>query len=132
MFLKYCMLNHFILVSCSLHGVVSLANDTTEPHECVNREPLLSPGLAGNSLALLVMTRAEQSAGPFLEKLANYVASPPSGQFTYFNNYIEKLIVMMALSEYDLSRGSTDPDLQLSVRSGDSILLEVRCSLNSS
>ena len=72
------------------------------------------------------MTRAGASAGPFREKLANYVASPPAGRYTFFQNHIEKLISMMTLGEYDLSRGSTDPDIELVVRSGDLSLLEVR------
>ncbi|CAD7704742.1 unnamed protein product [Ostreobium quekettii] len=81
-------------------------------------------GLMGNALALLAMTRAGAETGPFGEKLANYVASPPAGKFAYFANYIEKLAVMLALGEYDASRGSTDPDLELDVTSGEVSLLQ--------
>ncbi|CAD7696311.1 unnamed protein product [Ostreobium quekettii] len=80
--------------------------------------------LMGNALALLSMTRAGKSAGPLREKLANYVASPPAGQFAFFPNYIEKLVGMVALAEYDLDRGSADPELELMVRSGNLTLLQ--------
>lgn len=79
----------------------------------------------GNGLALLAMTRANESVGPLREKLANYVASPPAGQFTYFVNYIENLVAMIALGEYDASRGSTDPDIELTVVSGELAIMQV-------
>ena len=89
----------------------------------------LVAGVTGNSLALLIMTRSGVSGGPLREKLANFVASAPADRFCYFVNHIEKLVSMMALGEYDMSRGSADPDLQLKVRSGDTNLLEVRSEL---
>ncbi|CAD7700532.1 unnamed protein product [Ostreobium quekettii] len=81
-------------------------------------------GLKGNALVLLTMTRAGQAVGPFREKLANYVASPPAGRYAYFADYIEKIVAMLALGEYDLARGSADPDLGLVVTSGDVELLQ--------
>ncbi|CAD7705215.1 unnamed protein product, partial [Ostreobium quekettii] len=66
------------------------------------------------------------AAGPFKEKLANYVSSPPAGQYAYFADYIEKIVVMLALGEYDLARGSADPDLQMVATSGDVELLQAK------
>ncbi|GMH46152.1 hypothetical protein BSKO_14120 [Bryopsis sp. KO-2023] len=84
-----------------------------------------------NSLVLMAMTRAGVS-NPLIEKLANYVASPPVGEYGFrlFSDF-DKTTAMIAMRDYDRSRGSTMPDVSLNVRSGEVVLLEATFKQNS-
>ncbi|GMH44476.1 hypothetical protein BSKO_12428 [Bryopsis sp. KO-2023] len=77
------------------------------------------------------MTRAGVS-NPLIEKLANYVGSPPVGAYGFrvFSNF-DKVTAMIALRSYDRSRGSTLPNLSLSVRSGETVLMKATFEQNS-
>ncbi|GMH44587.1 hypothetical protein BSKO_12539 [Bryopsis sp. KO-2023] len=83
-----------------------------------------------NSLALMVMLKAKVE-NQLLGKLANYVSSPPVSQYGYrvFSNF-DKAVAMVALRNYDLDRGSNQPDLKLEVKSGEANLLDVQFSGN--
>lgn len=85
----------------------------------------LLQGNVGNALVLLAMTKAG-SERPLLSELAGYVAAPPVGRnhFRVFSNF-DKLVAMIAIRQYDISRNSTIPDVKLSVKSGESTLLDV-------
>ncbi|GMH44586.1 hypothetical protein BSKO_12538 [Bryopsis sp. KO-2023] len=83
-----------------------------------------------NSLALMVMLKAKVE-NPLLEKLANYVGSPPVSQYGFrlFSSF-DKAVAMVSLRNYDVDRGSNQPDLKLEVRSGETNLLDVQFSGN--
>ncbi|GMH41739.1 hypothetical protein BSKO_09649 [Bryopsis sp. KO-2023] len=83
-----------------------------------------------NSLALMVMLKAKVE-NQLLGKLANFVSSPPVSQYGYrvFSNF-DKAVAMVALRNYDLDRGSNQPDLKLEVKSGETNLLDVQFSGN--
>lgn len=78
-----------------------------------------------NSLILMAMTRGNVR-NPLIEKLANYVGSPPVGPYGFriFRSH-DKTISMLSLKEYDVSRGNDQPSVQLNIRSGSSSILEV-------
>ncbi|GMH44593.1 hypothetical protein BSKO_12545 [Bryopsis sp. KO-2023] len=69
-----------------------------------------------NSLALMVMLKAKVE-NPLLEKLANYIGSPPLSQYGFrvFSDF-DKAVAMVSLRSYDVDRGSDQPDLNLEVR----------------
>ncbi|GMH34411.1 hypothetical protein BSKO_02245 [Bryopsis sp. KO-2023] len=70
------------------------------------------------ALILLVFIRSGES-GPLIEKLANFVATPSrwyNSEATIFGN--------LALTAYDEAAGSTEPDLDLTAKSGDITLLQ--------
>ncbi|GMH35163.1 hypothetical protein BSKO_03031 [Bryopsis sp. KO-2023] len=79
----------------------------------------------GNSLVLSVMTKTG-IRNALVEKLANYIGSPPVGPYRVrsFGNF-DKVVTMVSLRDYDVARGSNQPDLDLKVRSGEKDLLEV-------
>ncbi|GMH44595.1 hypothetical protein BSKO_12547 [Bryopsis sp. KO-2023] len=83
-----------------------------------------------NSLALMVMLKAKVE-NQLLGKLANYIGSPPVSQYGYrvFSNF-DKAVAMVALRNYDLDRGSDQPDLKVEVKSGETNLLDVQFSGN--
>ncbi|GMH43110.1 hypothetical protein BSKO_11032 [Bryopsis sp. KO-2023] len=76
------------------------------------------------ALALLVFVRAGET-NPLVEKLVNHVANEDSGSSVFFWTSPSATIVrMLAMAEYDQSRGSTSPDLDISARSNENTLLE--------
>ncbi|GMH44597.1 hypothetical protein BSKO_12549 [Bryopsis sp. KO-2023] len=83
-----------------------------------------------NSLALMVMLKAKVE-NSLLGKLANFVSSPPVSQYGFrvFSDF-DKAVAMVALRNYDVDRGSDQPDLKLEVRSGEPNLLDVQVSGN--
>ncbi|GMH38987.1 hypothetical protein BSKO_06885 [Bryopsis sp. KO-2023] len=85
-----------------------------------------------NSLGLLVMLKAKVE-NPLLEKLANYVGSPPVSQYGFrvFSDF-DKAVAMVSLRDYDVDRNSVQPDLKLEVRSGEANLLDVQFAENAS
>ncbi|GMH44461.1 hypothetical protein BSKO_12413 [Bryopsis sp. KO-2023] len=85
-----------------------------------------------NSLVLMAMTRAGVS-NPLIEKLANYVGSPFVGEYGFrrFSDF-DKTTAMIALRIYDRSRGSTMPDVSVTVRSGEVVLMNATFKQNSS
>ncbi|GMH44588.1 hypothetical protein BSKO_12540 [Bryopsis sp. KO-2023] len=83
-----------------------------------------------NSLALMVMLKAKVE-NPLLGKLANYIGSPPVSQYGFrvFSDF-DKAVAIVSLRDYDVDRGSDQPDLKLEVRSGEANLLDVEFSGN--
>lgn len=71
------------------------------------------------------MARAGTSS-ELASKLVGYVASPPVGDYNFrvFSNF-DKVVAMLALSQYDASTNSALPDLRLNVDSGKKNLLNV-------
>eukprot|EP01023_Acetabularia_acetabulum_P050786 TRINITY_DN5527_c0_g1_i3.p1 TRINITY_DN5527_c0_g1~~TRINITY_DN5527_c0_g1_i3.p1 ORF type:complete len:2117 (+),score=423.13 TRINITY_DN5527_c0_g1_i3:248-6598(+) len=65
---------------------------------------------------LLLLLRTANGDNPLVEKLANYIGSQNAYAYT-------TVAVALSLAEYDKVRGSTDPDLQLDVRSGNVTML---------
>lgn len=84
-----------------------------------------SSGMRSQALALLAFVRAGDT-GPLVEKLVNHVASEGGDSAAVFwSSSSTKLVRVIAMAEYDTSRGSTNPDLALTVKSGQTTLLEV-------
>ena len=77
-----------------------------------------------NTLVFLAQVRAGTS-GQLLPRLGDYIASPASDAFSFrlFNAYT-RLVTMQALVEFDVSRGSAQPDLDFEAVSGNVTLLE--------
>lgn len=82
-------------------------------------------GISSQALALLAFVRAGET-GPLLQKLASYVSNQGSGSSVFFYaSSTTKIYTMLSLAEYDQSKGSTDPDLALTVNSASTVLMEV-------
>ncbi len=90
-------------------------------------------GLEDQALALLLLLRSG-ATHQLLPKLAAYVASPGvtaggSGRVPLFVcgvSYRAQGLAVLALSEYDRSRGSAQPDLDVSAAANGLQILEVR------
>lgn len=78
-----------------------------------------------NSLILMAMTRGKVN-NALVEKLANYIGSPPVGPYGFrsFGNY-DKTVSMISLREYDVAKGNDQPNVELKVRSGSIDILNV-------
>lgn len=91
-----------------------------------NEPPLFTLlGMSSQALALLAMVRSGDT-GPLVEKLVNHVASEGgSSAAVIWSTASTKLLRMLAMAEYDVLKGSNSPDLALTVRSGETTVLEV-------
>ncbi len=77
-----------------------------------------------NALVFLAQVRTGTN-GQLLPRLGDYIASPASDAFSFrlFSAYT-RLITMQALVEFDVSRGSAQPNLDFEAVSGNVTLLE--------
>eukprot|EP00210_Caulerpa_lentillifera_P009043 g8630.t1 len=77
-----------------------------------------------NTLVFLAFTRAGQE-GQLIPRLGSYIAAPASDRygFTFYGSY-SQVITMQALVEFDVSRGSAQPNLQFEARTGNITILE--------
>ncbi len=93
--------------------------------------------LEDQALALLLLVRTGSKI-PLLPQLAAYIANPTTvsgggtgAVFVCPPSYRAQGLAVLALSEYDRSRGSAQPNLDLSARANGLIVLQVRTFLNS-
>ncbi len=88
-------------------------------------------GLEDQALALLLLLRSG-ATHQLVPKLAAYVANPttstgggPYPLWVCYPSYRAQGLAVLALSEYDRSRGSAQPDLDLSARANGMVVLQV-------
>eukprot|EP01025_Chloroclados_australasicus_P034639 TRINITY_DN3539_c0_g2_i1.p1 TRINITY_DN3539_c0_g2~~TRINITY_DN3539_c0_g2_i1.p1 ORF type:complete len:2104 (+),score=260.43 TRINITY_DN3539_c0_g2_i1:139-6450(+) len=75
--------------------------------------------LETQSKALIFLLRNGDGDNPVVEKLANFIGS----QSAYAHTMVS---ATLSLAQYDKTKGSTDPDLELNVRSGDLVMLKAK------
>eukprot|EP01127_Copromyxa_protea_P019958 TRINITY_DN6582_c0_g1_i1.p1 TRINITY_DN6582_c0_g1~~TRINITY_DN6582_c0_g1_i1.p1 ORF type:complete len:1992 (-),score=234.88 TRINITY_DN6582_c0_g1_i1:99-6074(-) len=84
-----------------------------------------SPSFMGSALSLMAYTETQNTL-PIVEKLANFVAQMQDVHFIFPFITLgpeESVQSLLALSNYDKSRGSTNPDLSFLVTSGSATLV---------
>eukprot|EP00210_Caulerpa_lentillifera_P001100 g1061.t1 len=81
-----------------------------------------------NALVFLAFTRGGEE-GQLIPRLGSYIAAPVSDNygFAFFGTY-EQAITMQALVEFDVSRGSAQPNLTFEAMTGDLTILEAMFS----
>eukprot|EP00210_Caulerpa_lentillifera_P001088 g1049.t1 len=81
-----------------------------------------------NALVFLAFTRGGEE-GQLIPRLGSYIAAPVSDNygFAFFGTY-EQAITMQALVEFDVSRGSAQPNLTFEARTGSLMILEAMFS----
>ncbi|GMH40866.1 hypothetical protein BSKO_08770 [Bryopsis sp. KO-2023] len=92
-----------------------------------------SASYAGNSLALIVLLRADvKGSEEVVEQLATFIRSPPLDS-SGLNGVrdIDRAVAMLALRTYDLTRESRRPDVEVTLKNGKRLIANATLTTSS-